>query len=113
MKSAETPSAPGSRRGWRLRDTSPPVHGPWCLVWSVLRRARATGLAPLVLSSRRRRFHGCVRLLAALAQNDCNRGRDEDRRIGPADDPDEHREGKAAKRFTAEQEQRHHRQERG
>ena len=46
------------------------------------------------------------------AQDDGDRRRDEDRRVGAADDADQHREGKAFEHFAAEQIQRQHRQER-
>ena len=68
-----------------------------------LRRARSAGGAGAAAAA----------AACALAQDDGDRGGDEDRRVGAADDADEHREGEALEHFAAEQVQREHGEERG
>src|SRR5687768_1498336 len=98
-----------SRRGVRPAVTG----GPGALsVWPALRGARAARLVlpPLALghlTSRRRRPPALL-----LAEENRDRRGDEDRRVGAADDADEHREREAAQRLAAEDIQGEHREER-
>src|SRR5688500_3712257 len=77
-----------------------------------LRCPRAPGLASLILGGRRRRFGDSRGAAPSLAEDDRNRRSDENRRIGAADDTDEHRERKPAQRLATEQKEREDRQER-
>src|SRR5687768_11456307 len=77
-----------------------------------LRRARAARLVLTALPFRHLSGHRRWPPPLAVAQEDRDRRGDEDRRVGPADDADEHREREPAERFAAEEIQRQHRQER-